>query len=91
MSTSNPSWFVDVDGSDRRVVQASGDYHTVAVFTTAEEAARSVKAVNAHDDLVKALKAAIEPLQLYQAYGWADRGGVISQLQAALKNAGASA
>jgi hypothetical protein len=38
-------------------------------------------------EMLKALKEAVEPLQLYQAYGWPDRGGVIRQMKTAIKNA----
>ena len=38
-------------------------------------------------DLLAALKAAIEPLELYHAYGWPDRDGVIAKVKAAIRKA----
>jgi hypothetical protein len=33
---------------------------------------------------VEAARAALEPLELYHAYGWPDRAGVIGRLRAAI-------
>ena len=38
-------------------------------------------------DLLAALKAAVEPLELYHAYGWPDRDGVIAKVKAAIRKA----
>jgi hypothetical protein len=38
-------------------------------------------------DLLEALKASIGPLELYHAYGWPDRAGVIHNIKAAISKA----
>ena len=41
-------------------------------------------------DVLAALKAAVEPLELYHAYGWPDRDGVISKVKAVIRIAEAA-
>lgn len=43
--------------------------------------------IAAAPDLLAALKQAIEPLELYHAYGWPDRDGVIAKVKAAIRKA----
>ena len=38
-------------------------------------------------DILSALKAAVGPLELYHAYGWPDRDGVIAKVKAAIRKA----
>ena len=38
-------------------------------------------------DLLAALKATVDPLELYHAYGWPDRNGVIANAKAAIRKA----
>lgn len=47
--------------------------------------AQRIKA--AAPDMLAALKAALDPLELYHAYGWPDSDGVIRQLKAAIAKA----
>ena len=43
---------------------------------------RRLHSLNA--ELLEALKASIEPLVIYRAYGWSDRGRVINKAEAAI-------
>ncbi|CAB4157014.1 hypothetical protein UFOVP747_57 [uncultured Caudovirales phage] len=38
-------------------------------------------------EMLAALRAAVRPLELYQAYGWSDRGRVIPKIRAAIARA----
>ncbi len=38
-------------------------------------------------DLLEGLKKALEPLEMYHAYGWPDRDGVIGQIKSAIAKA----
>lgn len=52
------------------------------------DARRILRAVDSHDDLLTAPRAALEPLELYHAYGWPDRAGVRGRLRSAIEKAG---
>lgn len=91
MSHTPTPWIIDIDG--RNIIGQGNGYPVVGKVKRERDAAFVVKAVNAHEDLVKALQEARAQITyLHEKFAKTGTGeATITKIDAALAKAGASA
>lgn len=88
-------WTVDesyINGSinaGKRHVALANFYncHDEEMRVTRDQQKANTQLISAAPDLLAALKESVGPLELYHAYGWPDRDGVISKVKSTIRKA----
>ncbi|HGP4249070.1 TPA: hypothetical protein ACLM19_005256 [Pseudomonas aeruginosa] len=72
---------------DVRIVSDDEENVTTVVEAVARGDEANARLISAAPELLEGLKKALEPLEMYHAYGWPDRDGVIGQIKSAIAKA----